>query len=821
MRIAYVVEDGIDSHAWLDEIFGNCFGRHGGRQSLIVPVVNGEIADRYKTWLRLLDPDHLVLLTYDNAAWVEPLARLLADTKLHARPRVRDAAEPHPRVAIEPQALSSVSWLPFMKVVSGRFRAAPGFILDKFPSWPDDGLVKDNFGTLANSLYPFPMHDQIGVPPLMMTPPNAPENRWNFRISGGEEMQDGYAMVERLSNAGNVVTLAQLSNMSSQPFRVTHPWNESFCVVIGDSFLDRVSCWNAALLYGDAHTQALKTMRLPAAAAGDNMKLAQIGSYLARRNLIDVRGQGPTQVTVRSHSLTADQLEAVAVQLREATRWAQVGVRLIGASDECCPEDERVVAVRGRFSPFDPQDSTESRMTDQTSVVSVARPFHMGYTVGQHPFFARGDWYIDLTIDRQGDGVFTNLRDEWVLPNRPGLTRRVCSSPGARLLRHGRIACPVNVERGSIEISCPTDDEVIRSLLTQPVLYDHNDARSALDRAASYRWAAASDKGRYLQGTLGMFQSLDNAARVLGGHFWRSQFLRMASPALDQKQDIINDLKARLRAENGPLVVADDEGWERLAQRVIEKVGRLRKPRERIRFKDLLTDWTAELQQAVDADGNLARERERVMSEAKEELERSLGHLLECGVFYRGHAWSCRHCSHANWAAVDALSGTLDCEVCATTHQLPVDLTLDFRLNEFFSACLREHDTLAVIWALSELRRRSNSLFIYGPQMNLYEDYPENQGERPNRELDVVGVADGKFVVGEVKVDVRLISDRDIADLADAAGKVGADRVVLMALRGDPAALERKVDRLRQLVPAHIKVEGIVSDWTDEPSAYL
>ena len=85
LRIAYVLEDGVDAHGWLDAIFADCFGRDGGRQSLIVPLVNGAISEPFQAWLRLLDPDIVLLLTYNNAALAPGLMALLADTKLIER----------------------------------------------------------------------------------------------------------------------------------------------------------------------------------------------------------------------------------------------------------------------------------------------------------------------------------------------------------------------------------------------------------------------------------------------------------------------------------------------------------------------------------------------------------------------------------------------------------------------------------------------------------------------------------------------------------------------------------------------------------------
>ena len=48
LRIAYVLEDGVDAHGWLDAIFADCFGRDGGRQSLVVPLVNGAISEPFQ-----------------------------------------------------------------------------------------------------------------------------------------------------------------------------------------------------------------------------------------------------------------------------------------------------------------------------------------------------------------------------------------------------------------------------------------------------------------------------------------------------------------------------------------------------------------------------------------------------------------------------------------------------------------------------------------------------------------------------------------------------------------------------------------------------
>ena len=820
LRVAYVLEEGVDGHKWLDAIFANSFGRHGGRQSLVIPVIEGQIPDRYMNWLQLIDPDFVLLLTFDNQKFLEPLTRILGDTKIQERFRSRGDEEEHPRVDIDINGLSSISWIPFLKVTSSAMRAAPEFILDRFPGWNDDGIIKDNFGTPFGSLNPFPMHDQLGVPALILTPPDAPKNRWHFQSIEGEEIQNAYSVIERLANTGNIATLSRLSNLAVQRFQTSHSWNNSFCLVIGDSFADRISCWNSALLFGNAETQELHSMRIPAHVVSDINKIDKISHYLNRRNWINQQG-GQGRVTIRSHSLSTAQLQNFADQLKTKS-YSWIEISPISSLDECCPVDKTQVHPTGSGWSNNHDKRIETKVIDGVTVISPAKPFHLSYCSGQHPVFSQGSWYVDLSIDRLSDnGRYSNVREEWRLPIRTNLIRKFCSGNGARLLSYGSITKPIDNQETDIKINTVSDMDIIHSLLTEMPIFDRDDMRHSIQKKPAYCYIKPSDKGSYLRGLIGLFGSLNDAERTLENHFWRNQFLKMAVPSQNQKDEIITYLKRRLKARNSPLVINDDGDWQRLAHRIIEKSFRLRAPKDKTKFDKLLSAWLSELEQGIMLDQNLAPRLDEILGEARNELERSLSYLFGKGIFFRGHAWSCRHCSNRNWVAVDSLKDIMACEVCKREHQLPVDVSLDFRLNDFFATCLREHDTLAVTWALSSLRQESKHSFIYSPQINLYKDYPENQKGQSNRELDVVCIIDNKFVIGEVKISVDIIADSDIEDLADAAIKLDVDKAVLMALSGEISSMDDKVAKLRKLLPDHIGAYGKISDWNDSPSVFL
>ena len=819
IRVAYLLENGCDAHAWLDAIFAECFGRHGGRQSLIVSIENGVITERYKEWLKFLDPDFVLALTYDNQALAAGLNDLLVGKAIMERKRNRDEVEKHPRVGVDATGLTALSWLPYLKVAPGMHCVTPEFILDRYPTWVDDGFISDNFGTLYGSVNPFPAHQQLGLRGLILTPRDAPANRWHFGSLEADEVQDGYDVIDRMSKESGIMTLGQLSNLYSQPHRSEHPWTKGFCLVVGDSFEDRISCWNAGLLFDDAQIQTFKTIRVPAAIRSDEIRTRQIANYLRQRNWIG-ETNGPRRIVVRSHSLGMEDVREFVERLRNIT-MSYVDFSVIESIDDCTPPDSKHI-YRAYHIGSSPPATIETAIRDAATIVTAPEPMQLSYCAGMHPIFSSGSWFVDLTIDRLNDNSrFDNVREKWKLPTHPQLVRQFCESANVRLSRHGEIAVLIDINKRVIEVKQPEDENIFYGIINDSPYYPYPDMRTNSVNVVAYKYSALSDKGRYLQGMLGMFGSLSDFEHVISKHFWRSQFESMATPAEGQHAEVIKYLQRRMKAKSGSLLINDDAGWQTLAERVIQISNRLRVPRQKTRYAKLFDAWQVELNAAIDADESLKCRRDEILAEAPGDLKRSLSFLLECGVFYRGHEWSCRHCSHRNWVGVELLKDIMPCEVCREDHQLPIDVALDFRMNEFFATCLREHDTVTVAWALSALRQESKSCFIFAPQTALYRDYPENQGNKPDRELDVVCIVDGQFVIGEVKAGVVSIAKSDIEDLASAAQELGADVAILMALSGTPEQMDKKVQQLRALLPATIVARGLVSDWDDAPSSYL
>jgi len=556
MRVAFIIEDGDGVHPWLDAAFSESFSRHAGRQSLVVPVMNGDIPGRYFDWLKEFDPDIVYLVTVKN----EHVAGLI---ERYCSPLRMESVERHPKDrrpsfrSDDEVALTSLSWLPFLKVASGGFRARPEMILDCFPQWQDDGLITDNFGTPQKAFNPFPIHRELAdiVTPLMLTPKDAPADRWRFGIEGSE-VTDGYVALEALAKSGQTISLAYLSNIQSKHIAIrSHEWKGSFCLVVGDGFVDRVSCWNAGLLFDDAQHQACKTLRLPASAIHDASKIERIMKFINRSNWINPHGGGQPRVTVRSSSLSEAQLKDFAGQVGGKGSWSYYSIRPIGSIEDCCPPIPKEREVAWLPVKRDEPD-VQIPLRNKTESVPVPQPFHLKHAPSAHPICSEGKWIAQYSVDRTEDNNrFANLRDTWNLPTRSQLTRLFLGRVEARITDGGNLAVPVDSTVRRVEITEPSDRDFFFSLLHEPPAYSYSDIRRRERYDMPYKYSRRSDKGRYLQGVLGMFGSLGRAHEILTHGFWRRQFIKLGTPSEGQHPQIIALLKKRFRPQGGTYVI--------------------------------------------------------------------------------------------------------------------------------------------------------------------------------------------------------------------------------------------------------------------------
>lgn len=267
--------------------------------------------------------------------------------------------------------------------------------------------------------------------------------------------------------------------------------------------------------------------------------------------------------------------------------------------------------------------------------------------------------------------------------------------------------------------------------------------------------------------------------------------------------------------------VETPDEWERLARTVARVAPQLRSPRSTIKYQTLENEWKTYIHQLSAASDLLPAEIDGLYMDLEEDLKRSLGRLCEDRVMYQGYNWPCQQCAYKNWNTVDSLSMTLKCAICHETHSLPVDVKLDFRLNDFVATCLREHDTVSVLWALGYLQNlsstqhgRHRTSFLFSPQLELFVKNEPN----PYQELDLLCLFNGRLLVGEVKRSLVEITDREIEKIFIIATAVKAEIVFLGAMSGVSQQLVHKMEAARAKFGTRFELIGAIAD--DEPNDY-
>jgi len=817
LRVAYVIEDYDNVHPILDKAFSESFSRDGGRQSLIIPVVNKKIPVKYISWFKIFDPDIVFISTSDN----ENLSNTISinSSSLYIIPVDTNNFL---RFELPYDGLSSLSWLPFLKVTSGAFNSRPELILDSYPKWQEDGLITDNFGTLQTSFGRFPIHKELEdiVSPLMLTPTNAPTDRWRFRVSG-QEINDGYQVLNKLTRGYKIITLAHLSNINSKHYSIrSHEWIDSFCLVVGDSYIDRISCWNAGLLFNDARHQAYKTLRLPISILEDDDKIELVKIFLNHNNFISRHGNQP-RVTIRSASLSEAKICDFKDRLNSKGSWCICDYKIIKSIEDCCPfteKKENPIWISAKSL----NTSVHIPLRHKTESVPISQPYQLRHAISAHPICSQGNWISEYTIDRTNDhSRYANTRHKWILPKRNELANLFLKNIDARITANGTLSVPVDSKIDFIEINEPDDKSFFYTILHGHHAYSYPDIRRKMQYDMPYQYSRTSDKGRYLNGILGMFGSIDRAYDVLTNTFWRKQFKKLCASSENQYPQVVRMLKKRFPPQSGKFIFERDDQWEKLARTLIRQAPSIKQPKYAVKFQTLLDDYILYLNEFIENHDQLKQEKESILSDAKINIRNSLGDLCKEGIFHQGYGWLCGQCGYRNWTSIDELRMILECQVCRLEHKVSVDMVFDFRLNEFFATCIREYDTLSVIWALGKLKSHYNcSSFIFTAQTELFIKYPDNETAAPDREIDLLCVRDGQLIIGEVKTTISEIDTIEINNLIDVAEKLNTNMVVICAMEGEKEKFDAKLQELRDKTNPSIMVNGVLGNIHDDETGY-
>jgi hypothetical protein len=119
-------------------------------------------------------------------------------------------------------------------------------------------------------------------------------------------------------------------------------------------------------------------------------------------------------------------------------------------------------------------------------------------------------------------------------------------------------------------------------------------------------------------------------------------------------------------------------------------------------------------------------------------------------------------------------------------------------LNSLVRNGIALHGCVPVISALRNLRERARESFIYTHGVALFKEYGD---AKPEAEIDLLCISDGRLVCGEVKSSVSDFTREELEKLARVAADIRADQVAISAFNDRGGLMQQHSNTLASLLP--------------------
>lgn len=724
IKIAYIVpyDEGAVNHNLLDAVFHESYTRWGGVHTLIIPSSPTCFLDpAYESWLNFLDPDFVYSYIGLESSLVSKIDYLCSPIAL-VQHKIRsfkpdDDTNWHNFLPDWGHYFKSVSSL--TTVTSPQVCDRPFFkkeetekeptIITQYGNESDRRMVNDNFGTAFN--IDMVTHAIPGLyRTLCLVPPGLDE-----RMVVGTERCTSFGELFTAISAHKAIPIGILALAHSEaiPRVRSFVWGHSFNLFIGKSLFDRIHFWNARH-FTPSHLGALI---LDKNFFDDVVSVKQLGEYLNRNNFLG-QDHGSSKVSIRSYSLNEDELRVIQESLRKYTYNSILIDKLFNVPSLPAEHDLEEAYFKGST------DTSTFKLIEDINTLSAEEPQHFKFIPARHKNTARGQWIVELNIQRHINlSRYSNVIDNWDLPRRRRVVSAFTTNLG-KVSNDRRLAIlpmtdtfpfddrPTN-RNYYYKLFLPDDDTFFRHLVLAGFQYPGDDLRRLI-KTDSYQDISTSDKGQNLRGVISMFENLSEAYEILTNKFWRG-VLRAA------KEESVRYLVYDRNKLNG-FLPSDRPSKEKLQKELnLANLG-------------LVTHYL------------------------KENLTDTLEHLIRTKVFYQIHQWRCRYCGHTNSRTFDSMKITNLCEICATEYLAPIDLQWTYQLNEFVYRSLIKHTGLPVLWTLGYLHDcYTMKSFWYLPEIDLYK---KHDGHKKKHEIDIFCMLDGKFYAIEVKLSASLFLNK-------------------------------------------------------------
>jgi hypothetical protein len=842
LRVAFLIEDGEHAHLALDGVFADCYDRWGGRFSLIVPCVNGRIAPTYWPWLEAYDPDivysYVPLSRTDVLEVHERLSPAqYAFHELGREPRL-DVFGFKPSYKFSP--LSSLSTIfRLARYAPAASEGAPVKIIDSWHTESASRFLTDNFGTYhlsrGGGIYP-PDAAAAACLLTIVSPEKQADRRYGVPPNLVAVPSEMAAFKEFADRRATSLSLTSALFAPKLDMRAGH-WSGSFNLVIGDGFVDRILFWNARLLIPAWLDNDLCCLRVGLGQLKEPEFLAILGDLMKRRNHVNSGSGGQSQLTIRSASLSKEQL-AEAHQLVLSTRpWGMVMTEAVSGLDSVVPSTNAVQAARetNRFAsgPFARPEWTRFIWSPPTVRPPASVPDHLS-DAPVRQMFTQGYWCTDFIFEYDGLSLPFTDENRWMLPRRWRMAGAFKASfvdeprhvllPSARRSRDGNLAILVSADHPLETIEVPTAYEAMQGALVADGAWAARDAEHGhVHPPSKVAWTTPSNEARYLTGVLGMTGGLRRATNFLLHPFLRETFAKLGgspNPLTDRLTPTVNRLQKRAQRE-AVFDLRNEGEKQALADLIVKAARTLNSPMDFVSYDDLKASWKTHRTAYWAAHSQQGTPDPDVEWEKHEEesLDACLIELRRRQIMFQGHRWTCQNCHHRNWIDLGALSSELSCEVCKQLEQTPVNIRWLFHPNEFLIESLRDHSVLSLIWVLSALRKRSRRSFMFVEPMCFGLTH---ESMTSDAEADLLILSDGQAMLCEVKSSWHSLRPTHITDFVALASRLRPDIALLAVMETGPGPAADLAKARAQLATDGIEFELLTPDaYTPADDPYL
>ena len=323
-----------------------------------------------------------------------------------------------------------------------------------------------------------------------------------------------------------------------------------------------------------------------------------------------------------------------------------------------------------------------------------------------------------------------------------------------------------------------------------------------------FRRLSPWDKGLYLNGILEIFGGLQSASRFLGHSYWRGIFERLSVGAAEKEAGLFERVRNSLEKKRSLMAAQLAGGHAKpidwLANLVIRHARELHARQDEMSFAELETAFQEQREHFMTVNpgfrkASSSEEIDEDRKAAKAHLIGVLQELTDRGVLQQGVGVRCTNCGSWLWREMGSLQQKVECDGCNAAVPVPVESVWRYRLNSLVRNGIALHGCVPVISALRNLREKARESFIYTHGVALFKEHGDT---KPEAELDLLCISDGRLICGEVKSSVSDFTREELEKLARVAADIRADQVAISAFNDPLGIITQHGSTLALLLPA-------------------